>query len=381
MQKTFKIMNFDHGYNIPKSIVIDDNITVNITSDHCTNYDKLHKPTSRTYSYDKEFKRIVKDNLEVDSEWLETAIIVINEENLTDSTIIPDLKNEDIVDDLCYLLSFFTGRIVCKKGKEEFYSYKVNTDSPVTKSSWIFYIRNYKYCLSQIKLLNLDTTFYNTLLMFQSKEVLHQGFLASANINCIYSSWWKKNKDFLDKEEIKGIMKYIENKIEKSYFKYLYNIIFRILKNETAFDIYTDIKLRVKNKMHEPSALFQLKSFLKSIGLFDESKISNVRIRYFNNIRNRIVHSGNLYHDKKFQEELTLQINISIISIMSDIIKFYFSSIVFNIEDDIRVSTTKDQIINYFENGNYNNMDIFSETYDEYLFKMKNGWIEYGELS
>lgn len=364
---SYDIYNFEHGYEDPFEVKIDESIKIRITKEHCCNLDKIYTNKKRRYKYDQNLERKIEMDKESSFTWNVTATILIEEDKLFDSMIAPG-PNRTIINDLCYLLSFYTGRIVCTVNDTEIYSYKKFTSSIIQDGKWADYITNYKAQIDSICSNKLNNTFYNILHLFQQSELLSIGFYSSAIVNDLYSKWWTKQPKIVSKSDTKKIKEQVSIEIKK------------VLEKEMSEELYNDIYIRFAQSLSNPSAHYQLYNFLRSFCIdTDNDKIKN-RVKLFNQVRNRIVHSGDLYRDKKKSEDLNVTMNVNLVTVLTDIIKVYFCQSILYIDSDFQVAQYIDKLNNFFKSGKYNGMDIFNETFDDYYKRLDEIWLNIGNL-
>lgn len=365
--KSYNIYNFEHGYRVPTEIDVDNNIKIIITLEHCNNLDKIFTNKKRRYKHDKNLVRYIEMDDESSYTWNITATILVKEDIIEQSRIAPG-PNRSIVNDLCYLLSFYTGRMVCTDTDKDYYSFKKNTSSSIQIDRWPQYIKSYD---EQIKLIcrnKVNNTFYNILHLFQQTEIISQGFYSSAIINDFYSKWWGNQPKEIDKK----ISNTIKNKISIEIKK--------ILQEELSQDLYDDIYMKFTNTLSNPSAHYQFHKFLTSFCLDDDNENIRKRIKSFNKIRNRIVHTGDLYREKNKSDEINVHMNINLIAILIDIIKVYFCQNILEITGDPQIIEYKEKLNTFFKDGKYNGMDIFDESFDDFYKRLDESWLENGVL-
>ena len=173
----FSILNLEHSYKEPIRIKISHDIYVRVEKKHCQNLCKLSQPERTQFGFNDQNNRIVRVLAKVEGDWVETAVIEIEKAAIRESIINVDCPNDNTVDDLCYLLSFFTGRIVCRHSKKEYYNPKRYTDSTIIMHNWIFYLREYEKLLERLAVSKLNNSFYNLLMTFQSGDLLQLGYI------------------------------------------------------------------------------------------------------------------------------------------------------------------------------------------------------------
>jgi hypothetical protein len=327
-----------------------------------------------------QFRRIVTTKPKTTGTWQETAIIEIADENNVKSILNPENASANTVDDICYILSFLCGRIVCREGNEGFFRDQRSIDPPIISHNWIFYIRNYKPMVERIAGEGLGNAFFNTLYILQAHELLEYGYYASAVLNSIYSYWWRKNGRWIVKNTRSAIVDKANLILAKWLRRSTIAIIQKVLRVELPKEQQVDVIERLKANLGEPSALYQLTRFLEGIGLYEESQTASEKLKIFNQIRNRVVHSGDIYKNSKFREDLIVQINIAVIMITIDIIRYFFAHEMLQISDDTRVKNTREEILRYFNFGTYNGISVFQETYEDFRKRTAQDWISKGEV-
>jgi hypothetical protein len=292
--------------------------------------------------------------------------------------IVPEEGHMNVVNDLCNLLTFLTGRRVTTKEYLDDHNPDRSLNNIVNIHNIIFEGNNYWNNLKNISNLTLGVPFVNLTYAFESNEFLGMSIYITSTLNAIYGAWWKKeNLKFINKR----IKQKLRTKLNKSLTFTLKKKLRIILKNEhIENDIIEDIDKTI-NGMGNPSAIYQLKQFLKYLEVYplEENENQFKKLKWINQIRNRLVHSGNIPRAKGMSVEQAMGISFSVILLCLSITQLYFASKLLNIKDR-QIDILKNEVTQYFKTGKFSGKDVFYETFDEYLENMNTDWVYEGLL-
>lgn len=373
-----ELLNFNHTYTNPEKFTIGP-FTINITKEHCSNLKKLPRSKSFNYTFDENLNRVVIENPEVVGGWVETATAQIDEKELVQSLFFPEVEGLNIITDLCFLLTFLTGRRVTTEEYIDNHNPSQSLDRSVNIHNIIFWGDQCWNNLIAKK--GIDwAPFTNFTYAFESREFLGMSVYIFSTLNAIYEVWWKKkNMTYIKGSTKKNIKKNLRSFLTNSINLKLKRKLLEILKDkEIDADIVGDIEKQIIDKIR-PSAIFKLEKFLRFLEVYPEkpSKEHSERLRYINVLRNRLFHSGNIPQIKGISPEQSWQIYGSMILLTLSIIQFYFSSELLGIPD-YRVDSAKKDITDYFQTGKFRGQDFFNETYAEFLERRNDEWINKG---
>lgn len=233
--------------------------------------------------------------------------------------------------------------------------------------------------LKHIEQRNLGVQFYNLSLGCECEELIAQGAYINSAFNGIYDEWFKKNrfrKIFLKKTN--------GNLVPKSSRKELSANIKVIVKEYfKEKQIHPILKLDFEKRLHElwnPTASTQIKLFLESMGLVYfygnetvEEEQKQKHLVWLSKVRNAFAHSGDIPKDKSYSRSMREEISLSIISIVLQIVQYYFASQVLKIKDPY-LTYVKNKIIEYFNKGVFSGKKVFDEKFEEYMDRTKKEW-------
>jgi len=381
LKQQYKIYNFDHGIDYPSKFSFGP-FRIVIHDEHCKRVSEIPHDKTYTCSHDfsdSNFKRIIKKTPKIEGSWVETAIVEIDKTDIKESILYPH-NDFETIDDLCLFLSFLTGRRVIQENKVDKCLF-----NPCRHSGRIvhkgFLSRsgvNWEN-LKNIKQRNLRVQFYNLSLGCECEELIAQGAYINSAFNGIYDEWFKKNKfrkillkktngNLVPKSSRKELSANIKALV-KEYFKE--KQIHPILK--------FDFEKRL-NELWSPTASTQIKLFIESMGLvyfYDnttvEEKQKQKHLEWLSKVRNAFAHSGDIPKDKAYSRSMREDISLSIISIVLQIVQYYFASQVLKIEDPY-LTYVKNKIIEYFNKGVFSDKKVFDETFEEYMNRTKKEW-------
>jgi len=379
--KTYDIYNFDHKFKNPQNITTD-SFCIVIKEGHCSNLKKLKKNASTTFTLDHEFTPVVLNNPAIDGDFEITATIEIDDQFIENSFLYPPELNRSYINDIVLVLSFLTGRRVYIEDEIDKYSSKYYLDGPVLSN--LFLYRQIK-CenIQKISELDLDTQFFNTVQSCLINDLLSLTAYCNSTLDKLFTKWTKKNgkSKFGNSKYLTGLRNKAYNNILDSICQKIKIKFLQILANEKIdIKIIDDIKARIRIDT-SPSAIYKLKSFLQHYDLYpqEDNEGNNIKLKWLNKIRNSVAHSGDLPTDNKISWKTRAEITTNITFLMLSIIQWYFAKIILEI-DDFRLDETQKDIKNYFETGKFRNKDIFNETYQDYMDRITNDWIEYHKL-
>ena len=377
--KEFEIFNFDHGINKPAKIQCE-SFTIIVDETHCSNTKKLTRNASTTFTTNEKFQRqIVKKDF-IPGGFEVTAKIQIDATSNDESILYQDMTGREFIDDIVLVLSFLTGRRVYREEDITKTSTLFYTDGPIYKNRFI-YRQIKKDNISKIKELGLDAQFFNTVQSYGLNDLLSLTSYCSATLDRLSSIYAKKNGfskydnhtllKKLKEKAIDTILHSIKTKIKIKIFELLN-------ENKIEGRIIDDVVSRIYVST-SPSALYKLKAFLIHNGLYpeDDPEGSDQKLKWLNRVRNSVAHKGDLPKDKDFSWEKRSEITANITFLMFDIIQWYFAKKILELEDPL-LDTTKNDIYNYFITGDFRGKNIFNETYEEYMMKLEENWVEKG---
>lgn len=357
----YKLLNFDHGNKHSTSFYIG-SFKIEINDQHCENILHLPRNESITFGHDEYFKKVIIENPRISGGWIETAEVEVDEDKLQSSIIYPEKSSKNSIDDLCLLLSFTTGRIVSFEGNQflDYYRPDVHTDKMV---HYGYFLRK-NFCwkkLQTIKDKGISVHFHYLTMAYQANDLVAKAVYCNNILNTAYDKWYKENS-------VKFIEKDIQSKIRLTIGQCLQD-------NNIEETIREDILNRVNN-IFQPSAIYKLKCFLKDINLYPkyDNSETHKRLKWINDIRNLMVHTGTLPKDKKLPDSLLREVVSNVINLVLRINQYYFGCKILEL-DDPYLEYIRGLIINYFCEGKYSGMLIFDESYEEYMERAKKEWL------
>jgi hypothetical protein len=357
----YKLLNFDHGNKHSESFYIGP-FKIEINDQHCQNILHLPRNESITFGYNEYFKKAIIENPRISGGWIETAEVEVGEDKLQSSIIYPETSSKNSIDDLCLLLSFITGRIVSFEGNQflDYYNPDVHTDKTV---HYGYFLRK-NFCwkkLQAIKNEGISLQFYYLIMAYHANDLVAKAVYCNNILNTAYDKWYKKSS-----------IAFIENNIQ-SKIKLIINQCLE--ENNIHKTIKEDILNRVNN-ICQPSAIYKLKHFLKDINLYpkyDNSEIHK-RLKWINDVRNLMAHTGTLPKDKKLPDSLLREVVSSVIYLVLRINQYYFGCKILEL-DDPYLEHIRGLITNYFYEGKFSGRSIFDESYEEYMERAKKEWL------
>ena len=371
----FELLNFDHTLIRPGKFNIGP-FVIDISQQHCDNLKDIPRNTRQTYTHDEHFNRIVVHEDKVEGAWIPTAKAIINEDDLNQSLLgEPHL---DAIKELCLLLTFLTGRRVTTP---EYMSDHI-PHRALYRTVIPHNIRFMGNCWNNLEALsknNLSVPFINLTYAFEGMELLAISVYVLSSLNAAYDAWWSGNsKKYIPKKKLRNIAsEYLTNSIANS-FKYKMSQVFKDERLDN--DLIDDFNIMFGKYLGELSAIYKFTKFLQAIELFpiDADKDTTGRLKIFNAVRNKMLHSGNIPKIKNVSDEHQIQVAISTIMISLLIMQYYFASN-FLMIDDYELKTIKEKVLNYFTNGVFMGHKVFDETYMEYIERADEAWVNQGQ--
>ncbi len=380
MNKRYKIYNFDHGIDYPSRFRFGP-FKIIINEEHCENLSKIPHDRTFTYSHDfsdGSFKKIIKEEPQIEGGWIETSLVEIRATDIKKSILYPNNKS-DTLDDLCLILSFLTGRRVAHENNNLiFYNPQRHAGQIVHKGflsrsslSWDN--------IENIKKRRLGAQFYNLSLGCECENLIAQSAYINSAFNGIYDEWFEKNKfkkilkektndNIVTKQSKKVINDRIRNLIDEYYKK---DPIHPILKN--------DFEKRL-NELWRPTATTQIRFFIESMGIvsfYNDQTLEQKqkRLEWLSKVRNSFAHTGDIPKDKAYNRTMRENISFSIISVVLRIVQYYFASEILKISDPY-LTFAKNQIVEYFQKGTFCGKKIFDESFEEYMERTQKEWLK-----
>lgn len=375
--KEFKIYNFNHKFPLNKTFEVGPFI-IEVTKLHIENLKKLksYGAVELTLTLEEDrAKRVVNKKEKLSGETVEAAIVKIQEDKITASKLYNDIAGRMCVDDLCLLLSFLTGRSVFLEDEildDHSRHYKL---APID----IFSVQTLIVAWDRIESIpaaDLNAAFYNLILATQSSEYHSLVSYSSSVLNVIYENWNSKLEKTI----------HFDKKFKNDFVRKANDTLKPLIDTVTIPNtIKSDIDVRFNGTilgLLTPSAVFKIKQLLVGCDLYpedDDSELSK-RVQWLNWVRNAVAHRGDLPMDraKGLDFEKIATISASVAAIILSICQYYFAKHVIGIEDDNLINA-KEELVEYFTTGTFRDMKVFEETYEEYMIRLEESWVNNGE--
>jgi hypothetical protein len=368
-----KIYNFEHSYT--RGIHLINDFKVEITNEHIENLALLSQPFRKSYGFEQNGEPVVKSLDAQKGAIVETAKVL--DYSPQKAKLYPESSPMTDIDDLCLVLSLLTGRFVVSENALE-------EDIPLRKTANYLsptkFIGKMNLDIDAIARNDLSESLYSIVLCICSKDLGAQAFYANAALNNVFEKWAVSNgKSKFDKNKVEKIRKWISELLQRKIEFRIKRIALSVFgDSKESLDIISGFRLR-----DQPSALFKMAQFFESIGVLkpDRDHASDERLKLLNRARNSFVHAGSLPKIKKIQSfEKIAQITSACIQITQIICTYYFISKILQI-NDLKVEGAKGTIESFFDSGKFNDTDVFSENFEEYLKRSEKEFIEkYGGL-
>jgi hypothetical protein len=377
------LYNFDHGINTAKKIKIGD-FQIEITDEHIENLSKIPSNVKKQFSRDENLNPIIQETPKVSGGLFETAILKIEDTKLDCSVVLPNVDSFNNVNDLAILLSFLSGRKVYLKDEINDDCSLKNMDAVVNSNFYSFPIIEVNNGFKELKSLSLGDAFYNLVHVNIINDLPAISFYANSVLNVIYDNWCKKEnltKYTKEKKLSEKIVKFIASKTDVIFLSRVkkYCQIF-LGKKGYSSDVSNDVTARV-NINTQPSTLFKIEKFLISHDMYPEQANQEVqnRLKWLNKVRNSMAHTGSIPSDKKISYKQRCEITVGVTFLILAICQYYFAKHIFKI-DNYQVNKECEEIKEYFLTGCFRGKDVFNETYDEYMQRQDEEWLNSGTL-
>ncbi len=378
-----KIFNFDHGIDQPTELVYGP-FSIIINESHCQNIKRLCRRASTSFTYTDNFKPVVSYNPASSGETVETALIRLDDQNSEGSLLFPEIPWVTSYYDLVIILSFLTGRRVYL---EEHLDECVNQrylDGAVSKN----FFRSQRICwenIPKIKDLGVSHALANLTMAYNARDLLGMSAYANSALDTITSSWinFHKMTKFNESKLINTCLTQAATLLEQSLLTRLQIKFLHLLtKEKIPKNIIQDITARISIKnISSPSALYKLKKFLSAYDLYDEnaSEMEEKRVKLLNTLRNSVTHTGKIPEYSGYNFEQRVQISLAVTLLVIQISQYYLAAEVLKV-NDARLEQHKENIKGFFSTGKFNGHDVFNETYEDYLSRLEDKWVNEGEM-
>lgn len=374
----FSLFNFDHNSSKPRHFEVGP-FKIEITEEHCRNLKKLRQNKSRVYTINDGFKRIIIQKDGINGDTIETAVAHIQNSKIDNSMLYPEVAKCDNVNDLCVLLSFLTGRKVYLKNEIEI-DHSRNYHDPVVAGHYFYRSPDVWNSLSDIIKIGFVPQFYNLTMASCTSDLFTIAAYGNSVLDEISTQWCAKNgkSSFNLNNELNGIKKELIEELNKQPAVLLAEKIKALKVKKVKEDIVDDITARI-NKIKQPSAIYKLKKFLTYHDLYPaaDTKEYHERLKWINVIRNKFVHSGDIPSVRGYEWSMMAEITTNITFLVIAICRYYFAHEVMKIEE-YRVRKEKEAVRKYFETGTFRGKKVFEESYEAFMERAEQEWLQYG---
>ncbi|UQO32619.1 hypothetical protein [Burkholderia cepacia] len=375
-----KLFNFDHGLSNPSVLEIGP-YRINVSDAHCQNLAFLPRRSSKTFTLDDSFSRVVVDTSRSRGEFAETATVTCHA--AAASLLFPDTPGTTQDYDLVLLLSFLTGRRVYVEGDLDWdprrdYAGRVIAPEDLKRLPNDVWER--LASMSQRGLSDSLNCIVNAAL---APDLIGRGAYANAAFDTVCTVWAKEeNKTkYDDRPILERASKRIVDQIDNALLNKAKSLILNVfpvegVKNEIAQDIWARFRVAAA-----PSATLKMTWFLQAFGLFPSTPTPDqeMRLKRLNTVRNGIAHGGAIRTDKSLGPEVSLRVAGAVVLITQQIVEFYLAREVLGILSyDLEMH--RKGIADFFESGLFRGQLVFSESYGEYLDRLEQQWVTNGVM-
>ncbi len=97
-------------------------------------------------------------------------------------------------------------------------------------------------------------------------------------------------------------------------------------------------------------------------------------LKWINDVRNLMAHTGMIPRDKKLSDSLLCEVTSNIIELILRIDQYYYGNKLLGLEDPY-LNFIRKLIVPYFYEGKFGDQLIFDETFETYMERAKKEWI------
>jgi len=381
-----KLYNFDHRISSPQDINIGP-FRIEITQEHCENLKKLFRQPKRTYSFDENLNRIVTKVPKFRGEIAETAVAYFDESTIKIPKLFPEVPNTTQLHDLTLILSFLTGRRVYLESQ-------LDNDPTCTYSDRVvggnfFYKRvDFWKNLDLIEKQGMSAALYALVCESGTNCLIGKAGYSNSAFDVVTSYWSKNNgkTKYSNPSLIKSGIAKVLTQIDSLFLRKVRDLLTKGLNEEgVEKSVVADISARLNLYSSSPSAIYKATAFLQAQGLCPAGDLGadvERRLKWVNWVRNAVAHQGDIPKDKEktLSFETRMRISGAVVLLVGEISKVYIAKHILGICDCSLDESEKD-ILAFFEHGTFRGDKVFEETYDDYMERVAQRWIENGELN
>lgn len=375
------IYNLDHKFTCSQSLRVGP-FTITVNEEQLNNVKKIPRPSSTTFTHDENLERIYYENPSIKGGWENTASLVYDEKTISKSVLLPTENKIDQVRDICNLLTFLTGRRVTVKEYTHQHNPHQTLGHTIPANMLVLHLNNCWKNLVSIHQEKLSIPFINLTYSFESNEFLGMSSYITSTLNAIYDSWWKKHSENKLNKSIKRKIKHtLRESISKSLSSCIKEKLINILQDENIpGDIANDIDKMIK-EIGRPSAMFIIEKFLVALDVFprDNNLDAKKRLQFINRLRNLLVHSGSIPKIPGETLQRNMEISLSTMCICLEILKLYFLEKTLKLTG-FPIDSMRSELQKYFESGKFRGIDVFRESYADYMERLSRTWVDEGIL-
>lgn len=375
--KEFKLYNFDHTLPVGEILNIN-NFKIQSNEQQFENVKLLRKNARDEFVVDKNLNRSIKKVPKHYGEVLETATLRADEGDIKQSLIDPE--NWTTINDIVLTLSFLTGRTVYLEEEIDNDCISYYTEGLISNRS----LRGRMDLITGLKKiseLKLDAAFYNFVLAKTESNLIKKAYLVNSAFNVIYDKWKLGEGKIHFQPRIKQgkVTQAIISGLEKSLCLKIKVLVYNFLtgkniQNDRIQDFCQGISFR-----QGVSAYYITKEFLRSYNYILDPLTEEVdkRIKFINIIRNSIAHRGDVPDYKNFSFSERAEITTNVTSVLLVIVELYFLNEIFKL-NDYDSERACEEVIEYFSKGYYRGVNVFDETYSDFLERQEAEWLNNG---
>lgn len=359
------IYNFDHGLKVPTTFKVGP-FQVSVTKEHCKNLEPLPRFQRYRFANDSMRGRHVESEEPVRGEFKPTAEVSWPEHDEKPESILSgSIADEKGIYDFIILMSFLTGRRAYTADEltwdpRRAYGGSIVRGIELTKFADIAWSN-----LPKVKAFQLEGALGSLVQVALAPDLIGQCAYASAALDSVVTSWASTNQKtkFDDKELIKKARGTIRQSL---------------LQEGVSADVVDDIVARFNN-VSSPSALMKLKWFIQGQGLFPSENTEEEwkRLKRLNTIRNQVAHRGMVNIEEALGADASLTVAAVTVQIIRQIAALYIACDLMGIET-AGTGELKKEVREFFGDGIFRGQRVFEESFDEYMARQEQAWVEDG---
>lgn len=368
---TVDVYNFDHGITSPRSFCIGPH-RFHVRPEHLDReiltYSGGHTFTHRVI--ENEIAPEVRPKGARPGAWRPTAVLEVTPALKSASTMLPDVPDRMVQDDLALVLSFLTGREVTI-GNNAVQSDWLRSGEPIVVGSFFYHPYMDWSGLPSLASNGGADAMYVLSLAMSAPHLMTKFALGSAALDRLSGTWWGKF----------GVSMY-DSGVREKVASAMPALEAALLGAGLSAAIAADIAPRLTNLCND-SAVAKLRAFLVAHDMFPSNADSIIesRLVLLNKHRNAVLHRATIHVIKEASFEQNAQIAGAAAILVLMISRVYVAAHLLQIEDDTYgIEKDRETVRTFFSTGRFRGHDVFGESYSDYLSRLHDAWLRRGDF-